>query len=206
MIWPFKREKRQAQGGGAYTSALVAQIVAQASSGSPDPGATAALEFAAGTWARAFASAEIKPAFPQITPAMLACIGRELVRSGEVLFSIAVRSGQISLCSGWFMGRSRRTQIRLQLVLSHRHIRAFKFADVRFSCLALRSCTSVMGVIRLGPGPGYLRLDYAYLTGIVSWFGLELRLSQEAQARVGYLLPVSGQTAATAQTMIRISG
>ena len=30
---------------------------------------------------------------------------------------------------------------------------------VRFSCLALRSCTSVMGVIRLGPGPGYLRLD-----------------------------------------------
>ena len=50
---------------------------------------------------------------PQIKPALLACIGRELVRSGEVLFSIAVsRAVKSRFQSGWFMGRSRRSQIR----------------------------------------------------------------------------------------------
>ena len=195
-LWPFKREARQREAkAGARRCLHFSRACTDTRSGfcagSPDPGATAALEFCAGTWARAFASADIKPSFPtQITPTMLACIGRELVRAGEVLFAIDVRRGQISLCSpvgSWdvrggpgsgFIGsteRGRHTGLQ---------VRGLGY------CLALRFCISVMGLIRRVHGPGYLRLDYAYLTGSSSWFGLELRLSQEAQARVGYLLPI----------------
>ena len=41
------------------------------------------------------------------------------------------------------------------------------------------------------PWAGISPLGFAYLTGKLAG-GLELRLSQEAQARVGYLLPVPG--------------
>ena len=188
MIWPFKREKRQAQGGGAYTSAVIAQILAQASGGSPDPGATAALEFCAGTWARAFASADIKPAFPQITPAMLACIGRELVRSGEVLFAIEVRRGQISLSpvGSW--------DVRGGPDPASWFYRVDTFGPSS-SRSVLMSGASVLH-FRYGSDParpwaGISPLGFAYLTGKLAG-GLELRLSQEAQARVGYLLPVPG--------------
>ena len=190
MIWPFKREARQSEQrqeqGGAYTSAVLAQILAQAGAGSPDPGATAALEFCAGTWARAFASAEIKPAFPQITPSMLACVGRELVRAGEALFAIDVRRGQISLSpigswdvrgdpdpASWFYRidtygpSSSRTRL-----LSGASVLHFRY-----------------GIDPARPWAGISPLGFAYLTGALAG-GLELRLSQEAQARVGYLLPI----------------
>ena len=186
MIWPFKREKRQAQGGGAYTSAVIAQILAQASGGSPDPGATAALEFCAGTWARAFASAEIKPAFPQITPAMLACIGRELVRAGEVVFAIDVRRGQISLSpvGSW--------DVRGGPDPASWHYRIDTFGPSS-SRSVLMSGASVLhfryGIDPARPWAGISPLGFAYLTGALAG-GLELRLSQEAQARVGYLLPI----------------
>ena len=129
-FWPFKREIeiRQEQGQGAYTSGLIAQILAQASSGSPDPSATAALEFSAGTWARAFSSAQITPAFPQITPAMLGSIGRQLLRAGEAVYAIDVRRGQISLSSSRGMGRSRRSRSG-ELGLPRGRIRAFKLQD-----------------------------------------------------------------------------
>ena len=190
MIWPFKREARQSEQrqaqGGAYTSAVIAQILAADSGGSPDPGATASLEFCAGTWARAFASAEIKPAFPQITPAMLACIGRELVRSGEVLFSIAVRSGQISLSpvGSW--------DVRGGPDPASWFYRVDTFGPSS-SRSVLMSGASVLhfryGIDPARPWQGISPLGYAYLTGKLAG-GLELRLSQEAQARVGYLLPI----------------
>lgn len=189
-LWPFKREARQREArqaqGGAYTSAVLAQILAQAGAGSPDPGATAALEFCAGTWARAFASADIKPASDAITPTMLACIGRELVRAGEVLFAIDVRRGQISLSvvgswdvrggpdpASWFYRTDEygpsgsRTRL-----LSGASVLHFRF-----------------GIDPARPWAGISPLGFAYLTGALAG-GLELRLSQEAQARVGYLLPI----------------
>ena len=190
MIWPFKREARQSEQrqaqGGAYTSAVIAQILAQAGAGSPDPGATAALEFCAGTWARAFASADIKPAFPQITPSMLACVGRELVRSGEVLFAIDVRRGQISLSvvGSW--------DVRGGPDPASWFYRVDTFGPSS-SRSVLMSGASVLhfryGIDPARPWQGISPLGYAYLTGALAG-GLELRLSQEAQARVGYLLPI----------------
>ena len=168
MIWPFKREKRQAQGGGAYTSAVIAQILAQAGGGSPDPGATAALEFCAGTWARAFASAQIKPPFPQITPAMLACIGRELVRSGEALFSIAVRRGQISLSpvGSWDV---RGGPDPASWFYQNRHISGLQVHGRS----VLMSGASVLhfryGIDPARPWAGISPLGFAYLTGCSGW-------------------------------------
>ena len=189
-LWPFKREarqreQRQAQGG-AYTSAVLAQILAQASGGSPDPGATAALEFCAGTWARAFASAEIKPSFPQIKPSMLACIGRELVRTGEALFSIDVRRGQISFApvGSW--------DVRGDPDPASWFYRVDTYGPSG-SRTRLLSGASVLhfryGIDPARPWAGVSPLGYAYLTGSLAG-SLELRLSQEANARVGYLLPI----------------
>ena len=189
-LWPFKREarqreQRQAQGG-AYTSAVLAQILAQASGGSPDPGATAALEFCAGTWARAFASADIKPSFPQLSPSLLACVGRELVRSGESLFAIDVMRGQISLSvvGSW--------DVRGGPAPADWFYRTDEYGPSG-SRTRLLSGASVLhfryGIDPARPWAGVSPLGYAYLTGALSG-SLELRLSQEANARVGYLLPI----------------
>ena len=75
-LWPFGRtEKRAAQGGGSqhgagFTDAIVRALLTQAAGGATaDPSATAALEAAAGSYARAFAVAEVTPGDPGNTGA-----------------------------------------------------------------------------------------------------------------------------------------
>ena len=98
MRWPWggKTEKRQA--GGAYTDAIVSLLQARDRGVSVgEPGAIAALEIAAGMWSRGFASAEVSPAIPAVTPSFLASVGRSLVRTGQSLWAIDVRRGEIVL-------------------------------------------------------------------------------------------------------------
>lgn len=93
MRWPFGgREKRAAQapgsqGGGGYTDAVVRALMAHAAGGTvADPSATAALEAAAGAYARAFAVADVTPATPAtaaLTPAALSLMARDVIRRGE---------------------------------------------------------------------------------------------------------------------------
>ena len=117
---------------------------------------------------------------------MLACIGRELVRAGEVLFAIDVRRGQISLSvvgswdvrggpdpASWFY----RTDEYGPSGSRTRLLSGASVLHFRFAADPAR------------PWAGVSPLGYAYLTGSLAG-GLELRLSQEAQARVGYLLPI----------------
>ena len=83
-LWPFGRiEKRTVQGGGSqggagFTDAIVQALLNQAAGGTTaDPSATAALEAAAGQYARAFAVAEVTPATPAtraLTPAPAAAV------------------------------------------------------------------------------------------------------------------------------------
>ena len=77
-LWPFARtsarlapiETRSAQNGGSqggagFSDAMVAALLAQAAGGTTaDPSATAALEAAAGSYARAFAVATVDPGHP----------------------------------------------------------------------------------------------------------------------------------------------
>ena len=187
MRWPWgKTEKRQA--GGGFTDALVAAIVARAGGASVgEPGAIAALEVAAGLWARAFASAELSPAIPAVTPSVLASVGRELVRRGESLWSITVRRGEIELrpAGSWDIAGGSDPASWIYRLDLH----GPSGGETRIYPAASDSALSNMRRTLRGPWHGISPLGYARLSGKLA-ANLELRLGEEAGARVGYLLPV----------------
>lgn len=88
-MWPFRKtEDRQASaaGGGTYTDAIVQAILSTTDGNrAAVPAVTAALETAAALYASAFASARVMGT-TIITPALLANIGRSLIRHGEALY------------------------------------------------------------------------------------------------------------------------
>jgi hypothetical protein len=96
--WPFGKraapvEKRAEAGG--FTSAVVDALMARARGGASvtTAEATAALEAAAGVYARAFAVATVTPATTStaaLTPAVLATAAREVIRRGECVAVIEV--------------------------------------------------------------------------------------------------------------------
>ena len=93
-------ETRQ-QGGAGFTDAVVTALLNAATGGTVrDASATAALEAAAGSYARAFAVAEVSPSTPStraLTPALLALAGRDLIRRGEFVWAIEVAAGGVTL-------------------------------------------------------------------------------------------------------------
>ena len=132
LLWPFGRtEKRAAQGGGSqggagFTDAVVAALLAQAAGGATaDASSTAALEAAAGSYARAFAVAEVTPATPAtraLTPELLALMARDLIRRGEFVHVIEVDREGVRLTPAGSWGRSRPVRPR-DVALSLRSVR-----------------------------------------------------------------------------------
>ena len=103
MRWPWTREKRESQ---PFTDAVVGAIYAQAAGTlTADPSGLAALEVAAGLYARSFAAAKVEPAELQATigPSVRALIARNLIRRGESVHLIEVARGRIELipCGSW---------------------------------------------------------------------------------------------------------
>ena len=92
-------ETRQASSG--YTTAIVNAIdAAAAGTGGGVAAATAAVETAAGLWARALALATVEPKNVRteaVTAAVLAMTGRALCRSGEIVFFLEVAGGRVRL-------------------------------------------------------------------------------------------------------------
>lgn len=107
MNWRFWRRTEARQADAPYTDAIVAAIHAQAAGQTiTDAKATAALEAAAGAYARAFAGAAVRdPGMggAALTPGCLALIGRDLVRRGESLHLIELDGGMVRLVpiGGW---------------------------------------------------------------------------------------------------------
>ena len=97
LRWPWERR----ESGGSYSDAVLRLIEAQAAGTVADAGATAALEAAAGSLSRSFASARVEGpshALDAVSGAFLAQVGRDLVRSGESLHVIRVsRAGDVRL-------------------------------------------------------------------------------------------------------------
>ena len=187
MRWPWGTEKRQAGGGGAYSDAIVAAIVAQASGNSVgEPGALAALEIASGLWSRGFASGELDPVIPAVTPSVMASIGRSLVRSGQSLWAIDVLRGKIVLTAagGWdIVGSSHPSSWVYRLDL----------AGPSGTETRIYPSESVLH-FRYAPEPerpwsSPSALDYARATGKLA-ANLELRLGEEAGSTVGALLAI----------------
>ena len=186
MRWPWKTEKRQAAGGG-FSDALVAAIVARAGGASVgEPGAIAALEICAGLWARAFASAELSTPIAAISPSVLASIGRELVRRGESIWAIDVRRAEIELrpAGSWdIAGGADPSSWVYRLDMfgpSGNETRIYPSASV----LHFRYASDPER-----PWHGISPLGYARATGRLA-ANLELRLGEEAGAKVGHLLAV----------------
>ena len=92
--WPWeKTENRES----SYTETLIRTIVNRAGGTVANPSATAALEMASGTIARAFMEAEVDQLPDVLTPSLLGMIGRELIRAGEVILLINVVNGMVTL-------------------------------------------------------------------------------------------------------------
>ena len=103
MRWPWKRNPEpETRSGVGYTASLTAALEAGATGaiGDSAPIATAAVEAAAGLYARCLAAAVVKDAGPgerALSPAVLATIGRNLIRRGEDHHRIYVRAGRVYL-------------------------------------------------------------------------------------------------------------
>ena len=195
-LWPFARtEKRSATGGGSqggagFTDAVVRALLAQAAGeATADPSATAALEAAAGSYARAFALAEVDPATPAtraLTPGLLALMGRDLLRRGEFVHVIEVGSGGVRLQPGgsWDVrGGPDPLTWRYRVDVfgpsgnRTRHLPAAAVIHGRYSIDPAR------------PWFGISPLGWAALTGRLH-ANLEDALSDEASGTRGHLLPV----------------
>ena len=182
-------EKRQAA---PYSDAIVQAIQDRATGISPDPGGVGALEIAAGLWARGLASATISPASPvtsALSPAVLASMGRGLVRRGESLFVLDVRDGALRMleASSWDVSGGHdpaswvyRVDLPGPSVTASRRYPAASVVHVRFA------------VHPSSPWRGVSPLAWATSTGKLGAF-LENRLGEESSGPVGYLLSVPSE-------------
>ena len=185
MRWPWTR--REVRGSQPFTDAIVDAIAAQAAGTSAgDPGAIAALETAAGLWARSLAAATVTPAVPALTADVLALIGRDLIRRGESVFAIEVEDGAPVLLSAgsWDVrGPWRESEWRYRLDLFGpsgnvtRFVPAAAVVHVRYAVDPAR------------PWHGLSPLAWARATGTLA-ANLEQRLGEEAGGSVARLIPV----------------
>ena len=95
MTWPWQR--RTEQRAGSVTDSVIAELQRRAAGGSSgDPSLTAAVQTAAGIWARSFAAAAVSPASgtaAAVSPAVLHMIGRDLVLTGQSVLQFGVMPG-----------------------------------------------------------------------------------------------------------------
>lgn len=188
MRWPWsKPETRQT----SYTDALVSLIQSRAGGTAPgDPSAIAALETAAGLWARCFAAAKVSPegAASAVSPAVLALLGRELCRRGEAVLCLKIDGGGSGLrllpAGSWDVrgGYDERAWwYRCDLFgPSGSETAVLPSAGVVHPRYAIDPARPWVGI-----GP----LQWARLTGTLA-ANLEARLGDEAGAPVGALLPI----------------
>ena len=182
--WPWSRETRASQ---PFTDAIVSAIAAQAGGTSAgDPSALASLEACAGLWSRAFGAARLEPEIPGVTPAVLALIGRDLIRRGESVHYLDLEDGAPALrpAGSWDVrGPWREADwfYRVDLFGPSGNITKFVPSDsvvhARFAVDPSRPW--------LGLGP----LQWAR-TGASLAANAELRLSEEASGAVSRLIPV----------------
>lgn len=96
MKWPWTRKVETR----SYADSVTAAFIAAAEGVDSAPLAVAALETAAGLYARSLAAAEVSAPEPfkrALTPSLLAQVGRDLIRSGESFFLMQVRKGVLKL-------------------------------------------------------------------------------------------------------------
>ena len=191
-IFGLRIERSEKRAAGNYTSSLVDQIVARATGTSAaDASATAALEVAAGVWSRAMAAATVTPATAgtaAITPAVMALAGRQAIRCGASLFVISVDAGNVRLIPAWSwetLGGPDPAEWLYRVTLSGPSSTVTRTVPAA-GIVHLPFAVDVDAPWR-GLGPMAFARSTAALAG-----NLEARLSQEAGAPVGSVIPVPG--------------
>ena len=169
-----------------YTDALVDYLTTQAAGTSAgDPSAIAALEAAAGLYARAFAGAEVD--HEAVGPGVRALIARDLIRRGESVHLIEVRPGGVvglvpagswDVRGGW---DPESWWYRVDLFGPSGNISRYVPAA------AVVHCRYAVDPAR--PWWGVSPLDWARDTGTLAAH-LEKRLGEEAGGAVAHVLPV----------------
>ncbi len=100
MRWPWQRRERR-DSGGSYADAVLRAIEAQAAGQAAGASATAAVEAASGALSRALSAATVEgPPWVRetVSPAVLALMGRDLIRKGQSLHVIRLdRDGRVRL-------------------------------------------------------------------------------------------------------------
>ena len=197
--WPAAAERppveRRQSGGAGFTDSVVRALVSLAAGGTvADANATAALEAAAGSYARAFAVADVTPAnaaTAALTPEVLALLARDLIRRGEAVHVIEVDVAGVRLvpAGSWDVrGGPDRADWTYQVDLfgpsgnETRYLPAAAVVHARYSTDPAR------------PWFGISPLGWATLTGRLH-AALEDALADEAGGTRGHLLPVPAAAA-----------
>ena len=100
IIWDSFRGSQKRHGPSTYTDMRLADAEASVRGDGADSNAIAAVQAAAGQWARAFAVATVEPAVPatrMLTAGVLHDLGRSLVLQGEAVYLIDQAGGELQL-------------------------------------------------------------------------------------------------------------
>ena len=199
-MWPWKRETRATD----MTALLIQQLQSNASGENVEAG-IAAIETAVGLWGRAFASARVEPDTPvtrALTPGLLGLVGRSLVSPGDLVLELEVEEGELVLqpVGTWSVVGGPTRSSWVYEATQHGPSGSFS---------------------RTLDGSRVVHLQYSYRPSR-PWHGrgplaesattvalakmLELRLHQEAGARVGTLLPVPSVDAGLQTDINALSG
>lgn len=188
MTWPWQRRRTEQRASG-YTDLLVQAALRRATGGGRDPSLTAAVQTAAGIWARAMAAAVVAPAnmaTAAVTPAVLHCIGRDLVLCGESLWQFGAMPARLMRPSDFDLvgGADPRTwRYRLTFNGPTRDATATASAadvvHVRLNETAAEPWRGCSPILAAGSTSGTLA-------------GLEAALKAEAEHTSGYVLPSAG--------------
>ena len=190
MRWPWQPAPLEVRESQPFTDAVVAALTTAAAGGVVgDPSGIAALEAAAGLYARAFAGASVSPAgaaAAAVGPRVRALIARDLIRRGESVHLIDVVGGAVELlpCGSWDVRGGWRESEWFYRVdtfgpsgnATH-FVPASRVVHVRYAVDPSR------------PWLGISPLGWARATGRLA-ANLERRLGEEAGSPVGSLLPI----------------
>ena len=173
----------------SLTDAAIAHIQAQATGAVSDVLETAALEIAAGLYGRAMAMAEITsggPAAQAVTPPVMAMIGRQMIRKGQVVFELVVndRGAVLMPVSTWnIVGNFDPVSWVYELTFGGPSETLTKSVDGA----GVVHCRYAVDPSQpwIGKGPMQLASSTSKLTAT-----LESKLAEEVSAAVGQLLPI----------------
>lgn len=172
-----------------YESLILNQVLATATgSVASDAAGLAAVETAAGLWARAFAGAVVEPqtrATRAVTPAVLASIARRLVRRGEAVYLIDVVNGRVALyeASWWDVRGGVRRPWTYQVTLTGPSTTETRWVSSDQVIHAMYAHSELQPWRGLGP------LQWAIATGRLS-IELEKALADESAGPRGNLVTV----------------